>query len=119
MITVYYKSESNHWRYDLSDDEHAYIIKSLTDDKIDIQEMFEESLEILRDSAELDEDEMDEDEQIDQTVAIAFLWEYFNKLAPEDERIQGDIALIEEDDGEGVTILPASALIEEDEEEEG
>lgn len=113
MITVYYKSGSAQWKYELDETEHDYIIKNLLEDKPDLEEMFDDSLEILRDVADLDEEEMDEDDQIDQTIAVAFLWHYFNHLAKPEERIQGDIALIEEDDGAGVSVLPAADIVEE------
>lgn len=113
MITVYYKSGTAQWKYELDEAEHDYIIKNLLEDNPSIEEMFDDSMEILRDVAALDEDEMDEDDQIDQTIAVAFLWHYFNHLSNAEERIQGDIALIEDDDGTGVTVLPASEVIEE------
>lgn len=113
MITVYYKSGSAQWKYELDETEHQYIIKNLLEDNPDIEEMFDDSLEILRDVAALDENEMDEDDQIDQTIAVSFLWHYFNHLSKSEERIQGDIAVIEEDDGIGVTVLPASDVVEE------
>jgi len=113
MITVYYKSGTAQWKYELDEAEHDYIIKNLLEDNPDIDEMFDDSLEILRDVAALDEDEMDEDDQIDQTIAVSFLWHYFNHLSKEDERIQGDIAVIEDEDGVGVTVLPATDVIEE------
>lgn len=113
MITVYYKSGNAQWKYELDETEHEYIIKNLLEDKPDIEEMFDDSLEILRDVAALEEDEMDEDDQIDQTIAVSFLWHYFNHLSKSEERIQGDIAVIEEDDGIGVTVLPAADVVEE------
>lgn len=113
MITVYYKSDKAQWKYELEEGEHAYIVKNLMEENPDIKEMFEESLDILQEVAGLDEDEMDEDEQIDQTIAIAFLWQYFNHLAPEDERIAGDIAILEDEDGAGVTVVPAGSVLEE------
>ena len=113
MIAVYYQSSSAQWKYELEDDEFQNIIQGLKSEPFDQSEMFDDSLEILRDLAGLDEDEIDEEEEVDQTIAIAFLWEYFNHLAVEDERIEGDIAIIEEDDGMGVTILPAADILEE------
>lgn len=113
MITVYYKSNKAQWKYELEEEEHKYIVQNLMEENPDIKEMFEESLDILQEVAGLDEDEMDEDEQIDQTIAIAFLWQYFNHLAPEDERIAGDIAILEDEDGTGVTVLPAGSVLEE------
>ena len=113
MITVYYKSNKAQWKYELEDDEHAYIMKNLMEEKPDISEMFEESLDILQEVSGLDEEDMDEDEQIDQTIAVAFLWQYFNHLAPEDERILGDIAILEDEDGTGVTVLPAESVVED------
>lgn len=112
MITVYYKSGSAQWKYELDETEHQYIIENVLDDNPDINEMFDDSLEILRDISAMDEDEMDEDDEIDQTIAVAFLWHYFNHLAEGDDRIEGDIVLIEEEDGSGVTVLPAQSVVD-------
>jgi hypothetical protein len=114
MITVYYKSGSAQWKYELDEAEHQDIIKNVLDDNPDINEMFDDSLEILRDISAMDEDEMDEDDEIDQTIAVAFLWHYFNHLAEGDDRIEGDIVLIEEEDGSGVTVLPAQSVVDPD-----
>lgn len=116
MITVYYKSGNTQWKYELEQSEYDYIIKNVLEDQPDLQEMFDDSLEILRDVSAMDEDEMEEDDQIDQTIAVAFLWHYFNVVAEGDDRIQGDLVLIEDEDGSGVTILPADALSEDEEE---
>lgn len=113
MITVYYKSGSAQWKYELDETEHEYIIKNVLEDNPDVEEMFDDSLEILRDVSAMSEDEMDEDDQIDQTIAVSYLWHYFNHLAPGDDRIQGDIVVIEDDDGTGVSVLPANGIDEE------
>lgn len=113
MIAVYYQSTTAQWKYELEDEEFRHIIANLMEEDVDVNELFDDSLEILRDVAGLDESEMDEEEEIDQTIAVAFLWEYFNNLAPEEERIQGDIAIIEEEDGTGVSIIPAAEIVEE------
>ncbi len=115
MITVYYKSGTAQWKYELEDSEHDHIIKNVLEDSPDITEMFDDSLEILRDISAMDEDEMDEEDEIDQTIAVSFLWHYFNHLTEGEDRIEGDIVLIEEDDGSGVTVLPAAALADEEE----
>ena len=75
--------------------------------------MLEESLEILRDISALEEDEMDEDDQIDQTVSVSFIWHYFNNLPVERGRIDGDVVLVEDEDGAGVSVLSARDVIEE------
>jgi len=116
MITVYYKSGNAQWKYELDESEHQYIIKNVLDDSPDINDMFDDSLEILRDISAMEDTEMDEDDEIDQTIAVSFLWHYFNHLAEGDDRIEGDIVLIEEEDGSGVTVLPADALAEGDDE---
>lgn len=115
MITVYYKSGNAQWKYELEETEHTYIIKNVLEDNPDFDEMFDDSLEILRDVSAMDEDEMDEDDQIDQTIAVSFLWHYFNTLTKAEDRIQGDIVLIEDEDGTGVTVLPATDLIDGEE----
>lgn len=113
MITVYYKSGNAQWKYELDEKEHDYIIKNVLEDNPDVEEMFDDSLEILRDVSAMDEDELDEDDQIDQTIAVSFLWHYFNHLSKSEERIQGDIVLIEDEDGTGVTVLPAADVVDE------
>ena len=113
MIAVYYQSSTAQWKYELDDEEYRNIIDGLKSEPFDPAEMFDDSLEVLRDLAGLDEDEIDEEEEVDQTIAIAFLWDYFNNLAPAEERIEGDIAIIEEDDGMGVSIFPAADIVEE------
>ncbi|TAN56015.1 MAG: hypothetical protein EPN20_19495 [Magnetospirillum sp.] len=114
MITVYYKSGTAQWKYELEDTEHDYIIKNVLDDSPDLQEMFDDSLDILRDISAMDEEEMDEEDEIDQTIAVSFIWHYFNHLAEGADRIEGDIVLIEEEDGSGVTVLPANAIDEDE-----
>lgn len=113
MIAVYYQSTTAQWKYELEDEEFRHIIANLMEEGVDVNELFDDSLEILRDVAGIEETEMDEEEEIDQTIAVAFLWEYFNNLAPENERIQGDIAIIEDEDEMGVNILPAAEIVEE------
>jgi hypothetical protein len=113
MITVYYKSGSAQWKYELDEAEHDYIIKNVLEDAPDLAEMFDDSLEILRDVSAIDEAEMEEDDEIDQTIAVSFLWHYFNHLVDADDRIEGDIVLIEDEDGTGVTVLPANELTED------
>ncbi len=114
MIIVYYKSGPAQWKYELDESEHDYIIKNVLEDNPDLDEMFDDSLEILRDVSAIAEEDMDEDDQIDQTIAVSFLWHYFNHLVEGDDRIQGDIVLVEDEDGTGVTVLPASDLVEEE-----
>lgn len=113
MITVYYKSGTAQWKYELDEAEHDYIIKNVLEDNPDMTEMFDDSLEILRDVSAMDEDEMEEEDQIDQTIAVSFLWHYFNNLTEDGDRIEGDIVIIEDEDGTGVTVLPATQLTEE------
>ncbi len=113
MIAVYYQSSTAQWKYELDDEEFNSIIDDLKSEPMDLMEMFDDSLEILRDLAGLEDDEINEDEADDQAYAIAFLWEYFNHLATEEERIVGDVAILELDDGTGVTIVPASELEDE------
>lgn len=113
MITVYYKSGRAQWKYELDESEHEYIIKNVLEDNPDIAEMFDDSLETLRDVSAMDESEMDEDDEIDQTIAVAFLWHYFNVLVEGDDRIEGDIVIIEDEDGAGITVLPATSITED------
>ena len=113
MKTVYFKSGEAEWKYELDDEEYETIIKGILEDGTDFEEMLDESLEIIRDLSALDDDELDEDDQIDQSISVAFIWHYFNVLPEENGRIDGDVVLIEDDDGDGVSVLAATDIIEE------
>ena len=113
MKTVYFKSGDAEWKYEIDDEEHEQIIQGIIDDGTDFDEMLEESLEILRDISALEEEEMDEDDQIDQTVSVSFIWHYFNSLPLEKGRIDGDVVLVEDEDGAGVSVLAARDVIED------
>ena len=110
MKTVYFKSGEAEWKYELDDEEYENIIQNILEDDTDLEEMLDDSLEVIRDVSVLDEDEMDEDDQIDQTISVAFIWHYFNTLPEENGRIVGDVVLVEDEDGSGVTVLAASNL---------
>jgi len=113
MKTVYFKSGEAEWKYELEDEEFDNIIKGILEDGTDFDELLDESLEILRDISAMDDDEMDEDDQIDQTISVAFIWYYFNNLPEGEGRVEGDVALIEDEDGTGVSVLAATDIIEE------
>lgn len=110
MKTVYFKSGDAQWKYELEDQEHDQIIKGIIEDGTDFEEMLDDSLEILRDISALDDDELDEDDQIDQTISVAFIWHYFNTLPEDQGRIAGDILLVEDEDGSGVSVMSADEL---------
>lgn len=112
MKTVYFKSGDAEWKYELDDQEYDQIIQGILEDGTDFDEMLDESLEILRDISAMDDDELDEDDQIDQTISVAFVWHYFNTLPEDQGRIEGDVVVIEDEDGTGVSVLSADEAIE-------
>ena len=114
MKTVYFKSGEAEWKYELDDEEFQNVIENILEDGTDFEEMLDDSLEIIRDTASLDEDEMDEDDQIDQTISVAFIWHYFNALPEDKGRIAGDVVLVEDEDGSGVSVLAAEDVIGEE-----
>ncbi|HIJ38881.1 MAG TPA: hypothetical protein HPP80_08305, partial [Rhodospirillaceae bacterium] len=67
----------------------------------------------LRDISAMDDDELDDDDEIDQTVSVSFIWHYFNSLPVDKGRIDGDIVLIEDDDGTGVSVMAAHEIIQQ------
>ncbi len=112
MKTVYFKSGDAEWKYELDDQEHEQIIRNIIEDGTDFDEMLDDSLEILRDISAMDDEELDEDDQIDQTISVSFIWHYFNTLPPDKGRIEGDVVLVEDEDGSGVSVLAAKDVIE-------
>ncbi len=115
MKTVYFKSGDAEWKYELDDEEFQNVIDNILEDGTDFEEMLDDSLEIIRDTASLDDDEMDEDDQIDQTISVAFIWHYFNSLPEDKGRVVGDVVLVEDEDGSGVSVLSAEDVIGESE----
>lgn len=114
MKTVYFQSGTNQWKYELDDKEYEHIVSNLMQEEVDVEDMLDESLEVMRDLSEVDDEEMDEDDQVDQTISVAFIWYYFNNVAKDEARIDGDVVLIEQDDGSGVTVAAASDVLEEE-----
>lgn len=112
MKVVYFKSGDSEWKYELNDQEYDQIIGGILEDGTEFEEMLDESLEILRDVSSLDDEELDEDDQIDQTISVAFIWHYFNSLPEDQGRITGDVVVIEDDDSTGVSVLSAEEAIE-------
>ena len=112
MKTVYFKSGDAEWKYELDEQEHEEIIRNIIADGTDFEEMLDESLEILRDVSALDDDQLDEDDQIDQTISVAFIWHYFNNLPEDQGRIAGDVVLVEDEDGSGVSVVAADGVIQ-------
>jgi hypothetical protein len=113
MKTVYYKSGDAEWKYELEDAELDNIIRNLEDDDVDLEEMMQDSLEILRDLSEMDDEELDEDDEVDQTISVAVIWHYFNALPDGDGRIIGDVVVIENDEGDGVMVVGADEVFDE------
>ncbi len=114
MKCVYFQSGDNQWKFELEDQEYENIIQNLlAEEDLDVEEMLDESLEIMRDLAEVDDEELDEDDQIDQTISVAFIWHYFNTLPDDEGRVDGDVVLIENEDASGVSVVAASDVIED------
>ena len=111
MKTVYFKSGEAEWKYELDDEEYQNIIDNILEDGTDFEEMLDDSLEIMRDMSAMDDEELDEDDQIDQTISVAFIWYYFNNLPEDKGRIDGDVVLVEDEDGSGVSVLAAEDVI--------
>ena len=112
MKSVYFKSGDAEWKYEVEDEDYDHIIKGILEDGTDFEEMLEDSLEVMRDISALDDEELDEDDQFDLTISVAFIWHYFNSLPEDQGRIDGDVVVVEDDDGTGVSVLSADEAIE-------
>ncbi|MFA7430489.1 MAG: hypothetical protein WCZ23_10065 [Rhodospirillaceae bacterium] len=113
MKTVYYKAGDAEWKYELDEQEFDSIVQALVQENADLEKMVDEALDILRELAAMDEDDLVEDDIVDQTLAVAVLWHYFNTREG-DERFDGDIVVIDAGDEEGATILSAKDILEEE-----
>lgn len=113
MKSVYFKSGDAEWKYEVEDEDYDHIIKGILEDGTDFDEMLEDSLEVMRDISALDDEELDEDDQFDLTISVAFIWHYFNTLEDEEQRILGDIAILESEDGTEVEVAAASDVIQQ------
>jgi len=118
MKTVFYQAGDAEWKYELEDSEFDHILTNLKEDQADLEEMMQDSLEILRDISALDDDELDEDDEIDQTISVAVIWHYFNSLPAEQGGVVGDVLLIENEEGDGVIVASADEAFAADDDEE-
>lgn len=112
MKTVYYKAGDAEWKYELEDDEFDGIVQALTQEAADLEGMVDEALDILRELSAMDEEELTDDDVVDQTLAVAVLWHYFNTR--EGDAFDGDIVIIDNGEEEGVTILSAKDILEQE-----
>ncbi|MGC2855391.1 hypothetical protein ACM64Y_07940 [Novispirillum sp. DQ9] len=112
MKTVYYKAGDAEWKYELDDEEFDGIVQALTQENADLEGMVDEALDILRELSAMDEEELTDDDIVDQTLAIAVLWHYFNSR--EADAFDGDIVVIDNGDEEGATILSAKDILEQE-----
>ncbi len=112
MKTVYYKAGDAEWKYELDDQEFDSIVQALVQENADLEKMVDEALDILRELAAMDEDDLVEDDIVDQTLAVAVLWHYFNTR--ETDGFDGDIVVIDAGDEEGATILSAKDILEQE-----
>lgn len=110
MKTVYYKAGDAEWKYELEDEEHDGIVQALVQENADLEKMVDEALDILRELSAMDEAELTEDDVVDQTLAVAVLWHYFNTR--EGDSFEGDIVVIDAGEEEGATILSAKDILE-------
>jgi hypothetical protein len=98
MKTVYYKLGDAEWKFEIDDGEYARIVESITADAAQ-GSMLDECLDILRQVSALEE--LSEDDEIDQTIATAYLWYHFNV----EHQIGGDPAIMVDEDGDGLTVV--------------
>lgn len=113
MKSVYFKAGPAEWCYSLDDDEYDEIVAAMSDEDVDLEAMFADSLEVLRDHSVMSEDELEEEDLADEAVSVAVVWHYFNGLPLERGGIRGDIALVEHASGDGVTAFAAAEVVEE------
>ncbi len=113
MKAIYFKAGPAEWCYTLEDEEFEEIVNAVLDEEAEMEEMFADSLEVLRDHSATSEEELEEEDLADEAVSVAVVWHYFNTLPLEQGGIRGDVALIEHAGGEGVTAFPAAEVIDE------
>ncbi len=104
--------------FEVDDLHYQTVASNLSGGDTDLDEAFEKALAMLSANVRIGEELIDENILEAQIAATATVWFLLNEAADADDRIEGDILLVEKDGDIYVTNAPAGMDDEEDPDED-
>ncbi len=83
--------------FEVEDLQYGMVVGNLMREGVDLDDALERALAMLAAVVRMNEEDIDEDVLSAQSVAVATVWFLFNEAADEEDRVEGDVVLVEKD----------------------
>ncbi len=83
--------------FEVDDAQYNHVIGNLAREEVDLDHALETAVAMLSANVRMQDDSLTQDVLDAQMVATATIWFLFNEAADEDDRVQGDVLLVEQD----------------------
>jgi hypothetical protein len=98
---IYYNLELNgahdSFVFEVDDAQYDQVSGNLIREEVDLDQALETAVAMLSANVRMHDDSLTQDVLDAQMVATATIWFLFNEAADEDDRVQGDVLLVEQD----------------------
>lgn len=110
------EDERETFLFEVDELQYQTVVGNLLAAEADLEDAFEKALAMLSANVRVSEDKIDENILEAQIAATATVWYLLNEAADEEDRIEGDILLVEKDGDLFVAEAPVG--VEEDDEDD-
>jgi hypothetical protein len=83
--------------FEVDDTQYDQVIANLIREEVDLDQALETAVAMLSANVRMHDDSLTQDALDAQMVATATIWFLFNEAADEDDRVEGDVLLVEQD----------------------
>jgi hypothetical protein len=83
--------------FEVDDTQYDHVVGNLIREEVDLDQALETAVAMLSANVRMHDDSLTQDVLDAQMVATATIWFLFNEAADEDDRVQGDVLLVEQD----------------------
>jgi hypothetical protein len=98
---IYYNLEldgaQDSFVFEVDDVQYNHVVGNLMREEVDLDQALETAIAMLSANVRMHDDSLTQDVVDAQMVATATIWFLFNEATDEDDRVQGDILLVEQD----------------------
>jgi hypothetical protein len=99
--------QSDAFVFEVDDKDYRLVTGNLTKKNVDLETALEKAVAMLSANVRLNDADIDNDVLAAQMAATATIWFLFNEAADADDRIKGDVVLVEKDGDIFVTDIAA------------
>ncbi len=101
------EDERDAFIFEVDDQQYAMIVANLMREGVDLDDALDKALAMLSANVRINDEDIDDDVLAAQSVATATVWFLFNEAADEEDRVAGDVLLVEKGGELFVADLPA------------